>query len=85
MTAGWQNKYSIGSSNSDGYEEETHGTERVGIQVYIHTLETLNSLRSFSSRQQTQMRAALGRAGRQAGRQAGLHSSLSLHTQTQHP
>lgn len=70
MTAGWQSKYSIGNSNSDEYEEETR--YRAGSYTCIHTL---NSLRSFSSRQQTQMRA-LGRAGRQAAQ----GSTLALTT-----
>ena len=71
MTAGWQSKYSIGNSNSDEYEEETR--YRAGSYTCIHTL---NSLRSFSSRQQTQMRA-LGRAGSRQADRAPL--SLSLH------
>ena len=67
MIAGEQEKYSIGSSNSDEYEEETHGTERVAIHVSIHTPSRPSTLRSFSSRQQTQMRAQhwAGWVGRQ--------------------
>ena len=68
MTAGWQNKYSIGSSNSDGYEEETHGPERVGIHVYIHTHSRPSTLSARSPHDNKRRCARSTGPGGQAGR-----------------